>query len=76
LAHALPEDGIFMPKHVGVNSVMLYAHDTVYLSGCNNMMIQNAWNKQLPEHSVWYIMYSEQLHPMLTLLGATSCAAP
>jgi hypothetical protein len=76
LAHALPEDGIFIPKHVGVSSVMLYVYDIVYLSGCNKYDNPKCMNKQLPEHTVWYIMYSEQLHPMLTLLGATSCAAP
>jgi len=55
---------------------MLYVYDIVYLSGCNKYDDPKCMNKQLPEHTVWYIMYSEQLHPMLTLLGATSCAAP
>jgi hypothetical protein len=35
LVHTLPEEDIFMPKHVGVVSVLLYVYDTVHLLSCN-----------------------------------------
>jgi hypothetical protein len=35
LVYVLAKDGIFMQKHVGVMSVLLYVYDTVHLVGCN-----------------------------------------
>jgi hypothetical protein len=38
LAHVLPADGMFMPKHVRVSSLLLYVYDIMHSVGCNDRM--------------------------------------
>jgi hypothetical protein len=38
VAHVVPEDGIFMAKHVGVMSVLLNVYDIVSLVACNKII--------------------------------------
>jgi len=47
MAHEFPKDDIFIPKHVGMNFLLLYVYDNVQMIGFNkNMLIKNTRSKQ------------------------------
>lgn len=42
MAHEIPKDDIFIPKHVGMNFLLLYVNDNVHMIGFNkNTLIRN-----------------------------------
>jgi hypothetical protein len=47
LALVDPKDDIFIPKHFGINCLLLYVYDNVNMVGFNkNVLVGNTRNKQ------------------------------
>lgn len=47
MAHIVPKEDIFVPKHVGINFLLLYVYDNVQMIGFNkNIQVRNTRSKE------------------------------